>query len=149
MLLATTTHNGEAFPVPKERAYGEHAGQTELSNGFNTVLIDFQTRFLQPSYSIFLKRLSSDFEEYPGPLMIERRASADHGVGKMGGKDGSDNQPEWIFVIGNLSRKGGHQWPETALGRVWSFYSLHRYFKKRMPKPDLTRIFQILCYFNG
>jgi len=124
MLLTTTTQNGEAFPVPKEGAYGEHAGQTELSNGINTVLTDFQTRFLQPANSIFLKRLSSDLDESPETLMIERRASAGHGVGKMVGKDGSGNQPEWIFVIGNLSRKGGNQWPETALGRMHGFYFL-------------------------
>ena len=128
MLLTTTTQNGEAFPVPKEGAYGEHAGQTELSNGFNTVLTGFQTRFLQPAHSIFLKRLSSDLDEYPEILMIERRASASHGANKIVGKDGSGNQSEWIFVIRNRNRKGGTQWPETALDCMHGFYFLQRYF---------------------
>jgi len=40
------------------------------------------------------------------------------------GKDGSGDQPEGIFIILNLSRKGGDQWPETALDRMQVFYFL-------------------------
>jgi len=71
-----------------------------------------------------LKRLSSDFDEYPGILMIERRASAGHGAGKIVGKDDSGDQPEGIFVIRSRSRKGGNQWPGTALDCMHGFYFL-------------------------
>ena len=54
--------------------------------------------------------------------MIECRASAGHGAGKIAGKEGSGGEPEKIFVIRNLSRKGGNQWPETVLDRGRVFY---------------------------
>jgi len=95
--------------------------QTKISNGSNTVLTVFQNSDFCNLYHL-LEAVISDFDEHPNILMIECRASAGHGAGKIVGKDGSGDQPEGIFVIRNLSRKGDNQWPETAIDRAWVFY---------------------------
>ena len=67
--------------------------------------------------------------------MIEDRAPAGHGAGKIEGKDGSGGQPEGTFVIRALSGLvviNELKQPPTVI-RFFTFYRI--IFKKEYPNP--------------